>query len=176
MTISEKLWERPMLMNAVDGRALPVEFLRDFGSRWDAAWNSHETGEVLELLHPEIVWEDTVFWPGVIEGKAGMPAYIDMIWKVMPDVRFEEVQFFTAAENGRALYLFRQSGSAPSRFGEGRFETYGCDIFLEFREGQLSRYLAQYEITEMMRQYGALPPRGDLIGGSYLLSLMHRDG
>jgi len=94
----------------------------------------------------------------------------------MPDVRFEEVQFFTAAETGRALYLFRQSGSAPSRFGEGRFETYGCDIFLEFREGQLSRYLAQYEITEMMRQYGALPPRGDLIGGSYLLSLMHRDG
>jgi len=56
MTISEKLWERAISMTAVTGRALPVEFLRDFGSRWDAAWNSHETGEVLELLHPEIVW------------------------------------------------------------------------------------------------------------------------
>jgi hypothetical protein len=60
-------------------------------------------------------------------------------------------------------------------FGAGRFATHGCDIFLEFRGQKLSRYLAQYEITEMMRQYGALPPRGDLIGGSYLLSLMHHD-
>jgi hypothetical protein len=31
--------------------------------------------------------------------------------------------------------------------------------------------LAQYGITEMMRHCGALLPRGDLIGGRYLLSL-----
>ena len=162
-------------MTSTTTAPLGYDFLRDFGTRWDAAWNSHSTDEVLDLLHPEIVWEDTVFWPRVIEGKAGMPAYIDMIWKVMPDVRFDEVQFFSAPEDGRALYLFRQSGSAPARFGRGHFETYGCDIFLGFKDGLLSRYLAQYEITEMMRQYGALPPRGDLVGGSYLLSLMrHR--
>lgn len=156
-------------------RSLSVEFLRDFGTRWDAAWNSHRTEDVLALLHPDIVWDDTVFWPRVIEGKTGMPRYIDAIWTVMPDVRFTEVQFFTAPEEGRALYLFRQTGSAPVRFGEGRFETYGCDIFLGFREGLLSRYLAQYEITEMMRQYGALPPREDRVGGSYLLSLLGRE-
>jgi hypothetical protein len=151
---------------------LSGEFLRDFGNRWDRAWNSHDTDEVLALLHPDIVWDDNVFWPTVIEGKSGMPTYIDTIWKVMPDVEFEEVQFFSAPQDGRALYLFRQSGSAPARYGKGRFQTYGCDIFLEFRDGLLSRYLAQYDITEMMRQYGALPPRGNLIGGSYLLSLM----
>jgi hypothetical protein len=151
---------------------LSGEFLRDFGNRWDRAWNSHDTDEVLALLHPDIVWDDTVFWPTVIEGKPGMPTYIDTIWKVMPDVQFEEVQFFSAPQDGRALYLFRQTGSAPARYGNGRFQTYGCDIFLEFRDGLLSRYLAQYDITEMMRQYGALPPRGNQIGGSYLLSLM----
>ncbi len=157
-------------------RELPLtyEFLRDFGSRWHAAWNSHDTEKVLDLLHPDIVWDDTVFWPEVINGKAGMPTYVDTIWKVMPDVAFEEVQFFGAPEDGRALYLFRQSGSAPARHGGGRFSTYGCDIFLGFRDGLLSNYLAQYEIVEMMRQYGALPPRGDLIGGSYLLSLLRR--
>ncbi|MEH3140588.1 MAG: nuclear transport factor 2 family protein [Mycobacterium kyogaense] len=148
------------------------EFLRDFGTRWSHAWNSHSTEKVLALLHPEIVWDDTVFWPHVITGIDAMPAYVDMIWKVMPDVTFEEVQFFTAPEDGRGLFLFIQRGTGPARYGTGRFETYGCDIFLEFRDGLLSRYLAQYEITEMMRQYGALPPRGDRIGGSYLLSLL----
>ncbi|WP_285034348.1 nuclear transport factor 2 family protein [Mycolicibacterium sp. lyk4-40-TYG-92] len=151
---------------------LSEEFLRDFGTRWGAAWNSHSTEQVLALLHPEIVWDDTVFWPHVISGIDDMPKYVDMIWKVMPDVHFEEVQFFTAVDDGRALFLFKQSGTGPARYGSGRFDTYGCDIFLEFREGLLSRYLAQYEITEMMRQYGALPARGELIGGSYLLSLM----
>lgn len=152
---------------------LDSEFLREFGSRWDAAWNSHDSDRVLELLDDEITWNDTVFWPQVITGIEGMRAYVDTIWKVMPDVAFEEVQFFTAPDDGRALYLFRQSGSAPARYGSGRFETYGCDIFLAFRDGKLLNYLAQYDITDMMRQYGALPPRGDALGGSYLLSLMH---
>jgi hypothetical protein len=147
------------------------EFLRAFGTRWAAAWNSHDTDQVLALLDDEITWDDTVFWPHVIQGIGGMRAYVDTIWRVMPDVAFEEVQFFTAPAEGRALYLFRQSGSAPARYGSGRFETYGCDIFLEFRDGKLANYLAQYDITEMMRQYGALPPRGDQLGGSYLLSL-----
>ena len=150
------------------------EFLRDFGNRWDAAWNSHDSEKVLDLLDAEIVWDDTVFWPRVIEGIGEMREYVDAIWRVMPDVQFEEVQFFTAPSDGRALYLFRQNASAPKRFGSGRFETYGCDIFLRFRDGKLAQYLAQYEITEMMRQCGALPPRGDLVGGSYLLSLLNR--
>ena len=59
-----------------EGAALSPEVLRDFGTRWGQAWNSHDTGRVLSLLHPEIVWDDTVFWPRVIEGIGGMPAYI----------------------------------------------------------------------------------------------------
>ncbi|OPX12036.1 hypothetical protein B1790_05395 [Mycobacterium sp. AT1] len=156
--------------------ATPVtdEFLRDFANRWSDAWNSHETGQVLDLLDPEIVWEDTVFWPRVIEGRVGVGEYVDTIWKVMPDVRFEEVQFFSAARDGRGLFLFEQSGSAPPKIGTNkRFRAYGCDIFLGFRGGRLSRYLAQYEITEMMRQYGALPPRNNQIGGTYLRSLLN---
>lgn len=149
------------------------EFLRAFGERWNQAWNSHDTERVLQLVHPEIVWEDTVFWTDVIHGVEELRTYCDTIFKVMPDVEFEEVQLFTAPADGRALWLFRQSGSPPERFADGgRFSTYGCDIFLEFVDGRLKHYLAQYEITEMMRQYGALPAREGRIGGSYLLSLL----
>lgn len=146
-------------------------FLREFATRWLAAWNSHDTEQVLAIVHEDIVWEDTVFWTEVIHGRDALRAYVDRIWRAMPDVSFEEVQLFTAP--GRAVVLFRQEGHGPARLDSTRrFETYGCDIFLEFADGLLSRYLAQYEITDMMRQLGALPPRDGRIGGAYLLSLL----
>ena len=154
-------------------KPVSASFIREFGERWSAAWNSHDADQVLDLLHHNIEWDDTVFWPEVITGIGGMRPYVDMVFKVMPDVRFEEIQLFSAEADGRALWLFRQSGSAPGRFGEGKsFSSTGCDIFLGFTDGKLSRYLAQYEIVDMMRQYGALPAREGRVGGSYLLSLL----
>ena len=153
--------------------AVTEEFVRDFGHRWEAAWNSHDTDQVMALIHPDIRWNDTIFWPEIIHGHAAMRAYVDKIWAVMPDVHFREVQLFSAAEAGRALYLFEQTASAPAASGKHRkATTYGCDIFLGFRDGLLSDYMAQYEIAEMMRQFDMLPPRGGRIGGAYLLSLM----
>ncbi|QDG66714.1 nuclear transport factor 2 family protein [Pseudarthrobacter sp. NIBRBAC000502772] len=154
-------------------KPVSASFIGEFGQRWSAAWNSHNTDQVLALLHDDIEWDDTVFWPDVIVGIGGMRPYVDMVFRVMPDVHFEEIQLFTAEADGRALWLFRQSGSAPAKFGDGKsFSSMGCDIFLGFTDGKLSRYLAQYEITDMMRQYGALPAREGRIGGSYLLSLL----
>ena len=151
---------------------LTEEFFREFGSRWDDAWNSHDPQKLLALLHPDIEWDDTVFWPEVIHGIEGMVPYLDAIFRAMPDVQFEEVQLFTAPEDGRALWLFRQSGSAPAALNtDKKFSDTGCDIWLGFTDGKLSKYLSRYEITEMMRQYDALPPRGGLKGGAYLLSL-----
>lgn len=148
-------------------------FLRRFATDWLTAWNSHDTDQVLALLHPDIVWEDTVFWTDVIHGRDAMREYVERIWQAMPDVRFEEVQLFTAPDAERAIVLFRQEGSGPAKLDPTRrFSTYGCDIFLEFRDGLLARYLAQYEITDMMRQLGALPPRDGKIGGAYLMSLL----
>jgi hypothetical protein len=80
-------------------------------------------------------------------------------------------------DDGRALVLFRQRGAAPPALGtalatDRRFEVQGCDIFLGFRDGLLSRYTAAFEIAGMLQQLGALPPRGDRNGGAYLLSLL----
>lgn len=152
-----------------------AEFVRDFGDRWETAWNSHDTDQVLALIHPDIRWNDTIFWPEIIHGHAALRAYIDKIWAVMPDVHFREVQLFSALGSGRALYLFEQTATAPPTSGSTRkATTYGCDIFLGFREGRLVDYMAQYEIAEMMRQFDMLPPRNGRIGGGYLMSLIGR--
>jgi hypothetical protein len=156
------------------GDPVTEEFLRDFCHRWAAAWNSLDTGTVMRLMHPDIVWEDLVFWPRVIHGREELREYVDTIYRVMPDVRFEEVQTFTAPADGRALFLFQQTCSAPASFGTGKTATtYGCDILLAFKDGLLSRYLAQYDLVQIMSQFDVLPPRADRIGGAYLLSLLH---
>jgi len=153
-----------------------AEFVRDFGNRWEAAWNSHDTEQVMALIHPDIRWNDTIFWPEIIHGHTAMRAYVDKIWTVMPDVHFREVQLFSAVDAGRALYLFEQTATAPAASGKNtKATTYGCDIFLGFRDGLLSDYMAQYEIADMMRQFDMLPPRGARVGGAYLLSLMGRN-
>ena len=152
---------------------IDADFLRSFADDWLAAWNSHETDRVLALLHPDIRWEDTVFWPEVINGLDAMPPYVERIWRAMPDVGFDEVQLFTAPDAQRAVVLFSQFGSGPPQLDPTKtFRTYGCDIFLEFRDGLLASYLGQYEINDMMRQLGALPPREGKVGGAYLLSLL----
>ncbi|HKY23297.1 MAG TPA: nuclear transport factor 2 family protein [Vicinamibacterales bacterium] len=148
------------------------DFLENFAKRWLEAWNSHETDRVLELLHPDIEWDDQTFWTKVQHGHAEVRNYIDKIWAVMHDVRFEEMQTFFARDRLRGLVLFRQFGSAPKNLpGCKPFDTHGCDIFLEFRDGKLSHYLASYDIVGMMCQMGALPARGNKVGGAYLLSL-----
>lgn len=158
-----------------DNAVLGPEFLRKFATDWLAAWNSHDTEQVLAVIHPDIMWEDTVFWPEVIHGREALREYVERIWKAMPDVHFAEIQLFTAPDDGRAVVLFQQEGSGPPQLDASRrFTTYGCDIFLEFTDGLLSQYLGQYEISDMMRQLGALPPRDGKVGGAYLLSLLHR--
>jgi len=162
-------------MGQSDALAAPERgaFLADFATRWLAAWNSHDTDEVLALLHDDIEWDDKVFWPDVINGIDGVREYTDKIWQVMPDVHFDEIGRFFDPEATRAIVLFQQEGGPPPGVDSGkRFSTHGCDIFLEFRDGKLSRYLASYEITEMMRQLDLLPERGTRLGGGYIVSLM----
>ena len=153
--------------------AVDAAFLRDFADRWHAAWNGRDTDAVLELLHPNVLWDEQIFWPHPLEGRHAVRAYVDAIWHAMPEYEVSEIQLFTAVDDGRALYFFRQRGAAPAALGNDRhFESQGCDIFLGFSDGLLSHYTATFEIADMLRQLGVLPPRGDLKGGAYLLSLV----
>ena len=148
-------------------------FLKDFSERWLRAWNSHSTDALLELLHPDIKWDDKTFWPKAMHGEAEVRPYIDKIWTVMHDVQFDDMQTFFARDCLRAVVLFRQRGSPPRQMpGWKPFDMHGCDIFMAFKDGLLSHYLSSYDIVNMMCQMGALPERGDKAGGAYLLSLL----
>ncbi|NMO01425.1 nuclear transport factor 2 family protein [Gordonia sp. TBRC 11910] len=152
-----------------------MEFLDDFSTRWLQAWNSHSTEQVLNLLHPDITWDDRVFWPDVIHGIDGMPAYVDKIWEAMPDVAFDEIERFSSADHSRGIVLFRQYGHGPAKLNpEAAYDSHGCDIFLAFADAKLLNYKAAYDISDMLIQLGALPERGNKLGGAYLMSLRGR--
>lgn len=149
----------------------PGSFIDAFADRWEDAWNSHDTDRVLALADPEIEWDDRTFWPTVVHGTDELRSYVDAIWRAMPDVRFEGLDRFASADDRRGVYLFRQTGSAPAKLGDGRFDSHGCDLFLGFRDGLLSKYLASYDIARMLEQMNALPPREGRMGGAWLVSL-----
>ena len=149
------------------------EFLGDFTDRWEAAWNAHDPEEILGLFASRFTWEDPTFWPNTITTRDELRRYIDKVFDVMPDVHFDQLGRFFDPDQCRGIYLFQQTGSPPQQFPDLKpFRTHGCDIFLDFVDGGLSHYLACYDITEMMRQMGMLPPRAGKIGGAYHLSLL----
>ena len=159
-------------MTTVSPKQTDAAFLAEFADAWLDAWNSHSTDQVLALLADDIRWDDRTFWPEVIEGKEGVRAYINAIWAAMPDVQFAEIQRFFAPDARRGVFLFRQWGHGPARMNPERtFDSHGCDIFLEFTGDKLSHYLSSYDIVPMLEQLGGLPPRGDRLGGAYLMSL-----
>jgi steroid delta-isomerase-like uncharacterized protein len=150
-----------------------VDFLNGFADRWVAAWNSHDTEQVLSLLHDDIEWDDRVFWPEIIHGRTAMREYVDKIWQAMPDVHFDEVERFFSPDAARGIVLFRQTGHGPAALNPDKsFDQQGCDIFLKFTEGKLAHYLSAYDIVGMLEQLGALPARGGRLGGAYVLSLL----
>lgn len=143
-----------------------------FAEDWLTAWNSHDTERIFALLHPDITWDDPVFWYEVLHGREAMRPYLAKIWEAMPDVAFTEIEHFANADGTRGLVLFEQSGHGPGRLDPSReFRTHGCDIFLAFRDGLLIHYLAAYDVVGMLEQLGALPPRGRRNVSAHLLSL-----
>jgi len=155
------------------GTSRNVDFLDDFANRWLAAWNSHDTDQVLPLLHDDIEWDDRVFWPEIIYGRPAVQGYVDKIWQAMPDVHFDEIGRFFSPDAARGVVLFRQTGHGPARLNpEKAFDGHGCDIFLKFAEGKLAHYLSAYDIVGMLEQLDALPARGNRLGGAYVMSLL----
>jgi hypothetical protein len=47
-----------------------------------------------------------------------------------------------------------------------------ADIFLKFADGELAHYLSAYNIVGLLEQLEALPPRGNRLGGAYVMSLL----
>lgn len=130
-------------------------FLRRFATDWFEAWNSGDSEQVLDLVHPDVIWEDSAFAHEPIEGREAVRGYCEWFWRLTQGADVEEIQSFFAPEDERAVILYRQRGVGGPDVAPGRrFDVTGCVIFMEFTDGLLSWYVTQYDLHELRRQLG----------------------
>lgn len=155
-----------MTQQAAAAAGVDRAFVDEFVERWTDAWNSHEPDRLLALMTEDIVYEDSA-WPTPMRGHADVRQFLDFSWRAFPDMRFEGADGpFLHPDEPKAAFYWRgfatHSGSIdpPGLAATGRkIEFDGAD-FHEYRDGKVARLRIVFDMTDVMRQLGAMPPPG----------------
>jgi predicted ester cyclase len=102
-----------------------------------------------------------------MRGPADVRDFTAAMWRAMPDMHFTEPMGLLGEPDGdRAAVPWRMTatftgpldppGFAPT--GD-RVEVEGVDVF-EVRDGRIARLATHYDLMNIARQTGVLPPRG----------------
>jgi steroid delta-isomerase-like uncharacterized protein len=149
-----------------------MEWLREFGERYLAAWNSGDPAAVAACAHEDVVWVD----PALAEPASGRAAVADFVRQsvaAFPDMTFSDPGEPAIADDSRAAYVpWLMTGTntgpidPPGFAATGkRIAVKGFDVW-QFREGLIWRYEAIYDFSAMARQLGLMPPRGGFAEGA----------
>jgi hypothetical protein len=147
----------------------------DFFERWETAWNTHDLGLLETLVTEDIVWEDPAMFGETVHGRGEFRAFNEMLFRAIPDVRFEGTGdlYPSLAGNGLALpwrmtgtftgelaFWGKRYGSKPPAWAPtGRaLDIQGVDLY-EFREGLISKWTIVYDLYGFSQQVGLLPAR-----------------
>jgi steroid delta-isomerase-like uncharacterized protein len=169
---------------ATAAQTIDAAWAQEFAERWLAGWNGHEPDPLLELMTDDIVYDDSA-WPTTMRGKADVREFLDYSWRAFPDMTFAIVGGpLVAADGPRAAFWWRgqatHSGTIdpPGVPATGkRLEFEGAD-FHEYRDGKVARLRIVFDMADLGRQLGLMPPRGSAAerAGVALLRLSSRFG
>ena len=149
-------------------QAVDPEWVKEFMARWADAWNSHEPQRVLDLMTDDIVYDDSAS-PETMRGHADVRAFLDMTWRAFPDLHFEAIgEPLVGAHEPRAAIWWRGTATHSGRIEPPgldptgkRIEFEGAD-FHTYRDGQLARLQIVFDMADLLRQLGVLPPPGSV--------------
>jgi steroid delta-isomerase-like uncharacterized protein len=161
------------------------EWLREFGERYLAAWNSHDPRAVVACAHEDVIWLDPALTEPAI-GRDAVAEFAGASFVAFPDMEFSEPGPPAISEDRRAAYVpWVMTGTntgplePPGFMATGRaVEVRGFDVW-QFRDELIWRYEAMYDFSTMARQLGLLPPRGGfaeraIVGAQRLRSKLPR--
>ena len=143
-----------------------MEWLREFGERYLAAWNSGDPAAVAACTHEDVVWIDPALAEPAI-GRDGVADFVRQSVAAFPDMTFSEPGPPAIADDSSAAYVpWLMTGTntgpidPPGFAATGKAITVkGFDVW-QFRDRLIWRYEAIYDFSAMARQLGLLPPRG----------------
>jgi steroid delta-isomerase-like uncharacterized protein len=153
--------------------------LQEFAQRYAAAWNGRDASAMDALVTDDIVWLDPAL-PQPARGKAEVRAFMEDSWRAFPDLRFSEPDPpFLVEQSDRVAWAWRMQGTfsgaridPPGFAPTGRsFDLEGIDRW-EMQDGRIGRYRAYYDMNDLARQLGIVPPQGS--GAEKAMAAMQR--
>lgn len=149
-----------------DTSALTNESVRELAARYIDAWNGQNAQAMADLLTEDVVWSDPAL-PEPVRGIAAVQEFMRSSWQAFPDLRFEEPNPPHLSVNGdRVAWAWRMHGTMngpvepPGFAPTGRKMTVdGVDLWI-LRDGRIADYRAFYDLMDLARQLGIMPPTG----------------
>jgi steroid delta-isomerase-like uncharacterized protein len=140
--------------------------LREFVDRYLAAWNECHTEAMAQLVIDDIVWAD----PALPEPARGIPAvqeFMRVSARAFPDLHFSEPEPPVLAITGEeVLWAWRMEGTHRGAIDPPGFAPTGRAMRVDgidqwtMRNGRIARYRAFYDMNDLARQLGIVPPPG----------------
>jgi steroid delta-isomerase-like uncharacterized protein len=140
--------------------------LPEFVARYVAAWSSCDTDALAQLITEDIVWAD----PALPEPARGVPAVQEFMRasaRAFPDLRFGEPDPPVVAVTGDVvLWAWNMEGTHHGAIDPPGFAPTGRRMHVEgvdqwtMRDGRIARYRAFYDMNDVARQLGIVPPSG----------------
>lgn len=113
------------------GNAASISFLDDFA----AAWNRHDTDEILSMTTEDCVFEASRgphVKGTVYTGQGEVRRGIEEVFAAFPDAQWNGPRHFIAGDRGVSEWVFTATGPDGTRV-----EVQGCDVFT-FRNGKIA--------------------------------------
>lgn len=142
-------------------------FLADFFTRWEQAWSSGDPGAVAEFLTEDVIFQSSDV-PETLHGQSQARGYLDMLFRAFPDQRLEVLEYYLTGDGlgvadrvhwgGTMLGPLDPPGYAPT----GRWVEMTAFGGFRFRNGKVSWFQAVFDMLDIGRQIGAVPPAGSM--------------
>src|SRR3954447_23828237 len=142
------------------------DWVEAFAQRWLEAWNSHEPHRLPGLMTDDIVYDDSA-WPTPMRGHGDVREFLDHSWAALPDMRFDLIDGpYLMRGEPKAAFYWRGTAThtgpldPPGLAATGkRIEFEGVDTH-EYHDGKVARLRIVFDLADVMRPPGGLPPTG----------------
>lgn len=151
---------------ASDSTTAPEVDLHDITKRYLAAWNTRDVDAMAGLITEDIVWAD----PALPEPARGVPAvqeFMRLSFRGFPDLRFSEPDPpHLSVDGDQVAWGWAMEGTMSGPLDPPGFAPTGRSMRVEgvdlwsMRDGRIANYRAFYDMTDLARQLGIMPPAG----------------
>ena len=149
--------------------SVPIDdaFLQSFMTAWQAAWNSHDPERVVAMMTPECTYDDAA-WPTTMRGHDDVREFLRHVWRALPDLEFVWADFARVPGEAKAMAHWKARASMRGPLDPPGYaatldpvEFDGFD-YHQYRDGKIERLHIIFDMADLGRQIGAIPPTGSL--------------